>query len=84
MQNHVTISKAYRSFDWQFPGVIGYKFEFPKKKLYVLPLFGLAKVIDRPICKLSLQILDGPLINHRVILHLSFVSGEIMIKSLYL
>jgi hypothetical protein len=37
--------KTYKSFDWLISGYIGYKFEFAKKKMYVLPLFGIAGVI---------------------------------------
>jgi hypothetical protein len=45
LQNHVTTGKTYNSFDWLATGYIGYKFEFPGKKLYVLPQFGVARVI---------------------------------------
>jgi hypothetical protein len=45
LQNHVTTGKNYRSFDWLVTGYIGYKFEFAKKKLYILPQFGVAGVI---------------------------------------
>jgi hypothetical protein len=45
LQNHVTTGKTYNSFDWLVSGYIGYKFEFAKKKLYVLPQFGVAGVI---------------------------------------
>ncbi|MBU3659021.1 MAG: hypothetical protein FGM14_04075 [Flavobacteriales bacterium] len=45
LQNHVSTGKTYHSFDWLVSGYIGYKFEFAKKKLYVLPQFGLAGVL---------------------------------------
>ncbi len=45
LQNHVTTGKTYKSFDWLVTGYIGYKFEFARKKLYVLPQFGVAGVI---------------------------------------
>ena len=45
LQNHVTTGKDYYSFDWLVTGYIGYKFEFAKKKLYILPQFGVAGVI---------------------------------------
>lgn len=45
LQNHVTTGKTYNSFDWLVTGYIGYKFEFARKKLYVIPQFGVAGVI---------------------------------------
>jgi hypothetical protein len=45
LQNHVTTGKTYNSFDWLVSGYVGYKFEFAKKKLYVLPQFGIASVL---------------------------------------
>jgi hypothetical protein len=45
LQNHVTTGKTYNSFDWLVSGYVGYKFEFARKKLYVLPQFGVAAVI---------------------------------------
>jgi hypothetical protein len=45
LQNHVTTGKTYNSFDWLITGYVGYKFEFARKKLYILPQFGLARVI---------------------------------------
>ena len=45
LQNHVTTGKTYNSFDWLVSGYIGYKYEFAKKKLYVLPQFGIASVL---------------------------------------
>jgi hypothetical protein len=45
LQNHVTTGKTYNSFDWLGTGYIGYKFQFSKKKFYVLPQFGIAQVI---------------------------------------
>lgn len=45
LQNHVSTRKTYQSFDWLVSGYIGYKFEFAKKKLYVLPQFGVASVL---------------------------------------
>ncbi len=45
LQNHVTTGKNYKSFDWLVTGYIGYKFEFAKKKLYILPQFGVAQVL---------------------------------------
>lgn len=45
LQNHVTTGKTYNSFDWLATGYVGYKFEFAQKKFYVLPQFGVARVI---------------------------------------
>jgi hypothetical protein len=45
LQNHVTTGKTYRSLDWLITGYAGYKFEFARKKFYVLPQFGVAGVI---------------------------------------
>lgn len=45
LQNHVSTGKTYNSFDWLMSGYIGYKFEFAKKKFYVLPQFGVAGVV---------------------------------------
>lgn len=45
LQNHVTTGKTYHSFDWLGTGYIGYKFEFAKKKFYILPQFGVAQVL---------------------------------------
>jgi hypothetical protein len=45
LQNHVTTGKTYNSFDWLITGYVGYKFEFARKKFYVLPQFGVAGVI---------------------------------------
>jgi hypothetical protein len=45
LENHVTTGKTYNSFDWLITGYVGYKFEFAKKKLYVLPQFGVAGVV---------------------------------------
>ena len=45
LQNHVSTGKTYRSFDWLITGYIGYKFELARKKLYVLPQFGVARVL---------------------------------------
>lgn len=45
LQNHVTTGSDYRSFDWLITGYVGYKFEFAKKRLYILPQFGVARVI---------------------------------------
>lgn len=45
LQNHVTTGKTYHSFDWLITGYAGYKFEFARKKCYVLPQFGVARVI---------------------------------------
>lgn len=45
LENHVTTGKTYRSFDWLITGYVGYKFEFNRRKLYLLPQFGVAKVI---------------------------------------
>jgi hypothetical protein len=44
LQNHVTTGKTYNSFDWLGTGYIGYKFELAKKKLYIIPQFGVAQV----------------------------------------
>lgn len=45
LEDHVTTGKTYNSFDWLVTGYAGYKFEFAKRKLYVLPQFGMARVI---------------------------------------
>jgi hypothetical protein len=45
LQNHVTTGETYNSFDWLVTGYIGYKFAFAGQRLYVLPQFGLARVI---------------------------------------
>jgi hypothetical protein len=45
LQNHVTTGKTYNSFDWLGTGYVGYKFEFSNKKLYILPQFGIARVL---------------------------------------
>ncbi len=45
LQNHVTTGKTYNSFDWLMTGYVGYKFEFTRKKFYLLPQFGVAGVI---------------------------------------
>jgi hypothetical protein len=45
LQNHVTTGKTYNSFDWLVTGYAGYKFEFARKKLYIIPQFGIARVI---------------------------------------
>jgi hypothetical protein len=45
LQDHVTTGKTYNSFDWLITGYVGYKFEFARKKFYVLPQFGVAGVI---------------------------------------
>lgn len=45
LQNHVTTGKTYNSFDWLMTGYVGYKFEFARKRLYILPQFGVAGVV---------------------------------------
>jgi hypothetical protein len=45
LQNHVSTGKTYTSFDWLMTGYAGYRFTFARKKLYVLPQFGIARVI---------------------------------------
>ena len=45
LENHVTTEKTYNSFDWLMSGYVGYKFEFAEKKLYVIPQFGVARVV---------------------------------------
>lgn len=45
LQNHVTTGRTYRSFDWLMTGYAGYRFTFARKKLYLLPQFGIARVI---------------------------------------
>lgn len=45
LKDHVTTGKTYNSFDWLVTGYIGYKFELPGNKFYVLPQFGVANVI---------------------------------------
>lgn len=69
LQNHVSTGKTYNSFDWLVSGYIGYKFEFAKKKLYVIPQFGVAGVVYKsnpwPIFEdntLSKQVGESPFI----------------------
>ena len=45
LENHVTTGKTYNSFDWLITGYVGYKFEFAKQKIYVIPQFGVAGVV---------------------------------------
>ena len=45
LEDHVTTNRTYRSFDWLMTGYAGYKFEFASKRYYVLPQFGLARVV---------------------------------------
>ena len=45
LENHVSTGEDYRSFDWLVTGYVGYKFNFARNKLYLLPQFGLAGVI---------------------------------------
>jgi hypothetical protein len=45
LQNHVTTGKTYRSFDWLVSGYMGYKFEFARRKYYLIPQFGIAGVV---------------------------------------
>lgn len=45
LENHVTTGETYKSFDWLTIGYAGYKFEFAKKRLYILPQFGMAYVV---------------------------------------
>ena len=45
LENHVTTRRTYRSFDWLMSGYVGYRFEFAKKRYYVLPQFGVASVV---------------------------------------
>jgi hypothetical protein len=45
LQNHVTTGQTYYGFDWLISGYVGYKVEFFRKKLYVIPQFGVAGVI---------------------------------------
>ncbi len=45
LQNHVSTQKDYKSFDWLVSGYLGYKIEFGKNKFYLLPQFGIAKVV---------------------------------------
>ncbi len=45
LQNHVTTGQTYNSFDWLISGYVGYKFEFVRKRFYVVPQFGVAGVI---------------------------------------
>lgn len=45
LQNHVTTGKTYRSFDWAATGYVGYKFEFVNDKFYIIPQFGVERVL---------------------------------------
>jgi hypothetical protein len=45
LENHVTTGKTYRSFDWLASGYIGYRFDVARKRFYVLPQFGVARVL---------------------------------------
>lgn len=45
LQDHVKTGKTYESFDWLVSGYVGYRFDFGRRKCYLLPQFGLAGVI---------------------------------------
>jgi hypothetical protein len=45
LQDHVTTGKTYNSFDWLVSGYVGYKYQFPGRKLYIVPQFGIARVV---------------------------------------
>jgi hypothetical protein len=45
LQDHVTTGKSYNSFDWLMTGYVGYKYHFPGRKLYIVPQFGIARVV---------------------------------------
>lgn len=45
LQDHVTTGKTYNSFDWLMSGYVGYKYQFPGRKLYIVPQFGIARVV---------------------------------------
>ncbi len=45
LKNHVTTGKTYSSFDWAITGYIGYKFELARKRIYILPQFGIEGVV---------------------------------------
>lgn len=45
LENHVKTGRTYRSFDWLMSAYVGYKFEFAKKRCYILPQFGMATVV---------------------------------------
>ncbi|MFN6112587.1 MAG: hypothetical protein ACK47W_02435 [Bacteroidota bacterium] len=45
LENHVSTGKTYESFDWAATGYIGYKFEFADDKFYIMPQFGVERVL---------------------------------------
>ena len=45
LKNHVSTGKTYESFDWAATGYIGYKFEFADNKFYIIPQFGVERVL---------------------------------------
>ena len=45
LENHVTTGKTYNSFDWAATGYVGYKFEFADDKFYIIPQFGVERVL---------------------------------------
>lgn len=45
LRSHVTTGKTYESFDWAATGYIGYKFEFADDAFYVIPQFGVERVL---------------------------------------
>lgn len=45
LENHVGNGRTYYSFDWLMTGYVGYKFEFARGLLYILPQFGVAGVV---------------------------------------
>jgi hypothetical protein len=45
LENHVSTGKDYRSFDWLMTGYAGYRFDLPGKRFYVIPQFGVARVV---------------------------------------
>lgn len=45
LRDHVTTGRTYRSFDWLVSGYVGYRFDLPRRRLYLLPQFGVARVL---------------------------------------
>lgn len=45
LRDHVTTGKDYTSFDWLASGYAGYRFDLPRRRVYIMPQFGVARVV---------------------------------------
>ena len=45
LEDHVTTNKTYRSFDWLMSAYAGYRIDLGRKRYYLLPQFGVARVV---------------------------------------